>query len=138
MPTTSDLPCGRSYLELIDQVPLRPLRTDADLDRAVAMIDALLDRESLGPDEQNYLEVLADLVAKFEAAEHPLPAVTEAEMLRHLIEARGVTQAEVAAVTGIAESTVSAILAGKRSISRGHLTALARFFQVSPAVFLPT
>jgi HTH-type transcriptional regulator / antitoxin HigA len=35
---------GRSnYLELIQRFPLRPLRNDADLDAAIAVIDELID-----------------------------------------------------------------------------------------------
>ena len=57
-------------------------------------------------------------------------------MLRHLIEARKTTQARVAAEAGIAESTISAVLAGKRGLSRKHIEALARHFKVNPAVFI--
>ncbi len=57
-------------------------------------------------------------------------------MLQHLIEAKGVTQAEVAAATNIAESTISALVRGKRRLARKHLEALAGYFRVSPAVFL--
>jgi len=82
--------------------------------------------------------VLGDLVEKFETENHPLPAVSDAEVLRHLIGARGESQTQVAAGAGIAESTVSAVLAGKRGLNRKHITALARYFSVSPAVFLST
>jgi HTH-type transcriptional regulator/antitoxin HigA len=57
-------------------------------------------------------------------------------MLRHLIEAHDITQARVSEETGIAESTISAILSGKRGLSRNHVVALARYFKVSPAVFI--
>src|SRR5436305_9464415 len=35
------------YLDLVRQFPLRPLRTDVDLEAAIAIIDALLDRPAL-------------------------------------------------------------------------------------------
>ena len=124
------------YLELVRAFPLRPLRSDDDLRRAVAMIDALTDRERLDTDEEDYLQVLATLVESYEEEHHPLPPVSDAAMLRHLIESRDVTQAQVSAATGIAESTLSSILAGRRGISKNHIAALARYFQVSPAVFL--
>jgi HTH-type transcriptional regulator/antitoxin HigA len=57
-------------------------------------------------------------------------------MLRHLIDARDTTQAAGSAATGIAESTVSEILAGRRGLNRKHIEALARHFGVSPAVFM--
>jgi HTH-type transcriptional regulator/antitoxin HigA len=124
------------YLELIRAFPLRPIRTDAELDEAVAMIDSLIDREELEPGEQDYLDVLADQVRKYESEQHPLPAVSEADMLRHLIEARDITQLKLATDTRIAESTISNILSGKRAMSRKHVATLAGYFKVSPAVFI--
>src|SRR4051794_36379992 len=80
------------YLELVRKFPLRPIRNDKDLDRAIAIIDALIDQDKLSPDEEDYLDVLSDLVKKYETEHHPIPPVSDAEMLRHLIEARGTTQ----------------------------------------------
>jgi HTH-type transcriptional regulator/antitoxin HigA len=127
---------GDRYLELIRQLPLRPIRSEEELDRAIAFIDSLIDRDGLSPDEEDYLEILGDIVAKYETEHHPMPPVSDADMLRHLIEARDTTQAKVAEETGIAESTISAILAGKRGLSRKHIEALARHFKVKPAVFI--
>jgi HTH-type transcriptional regulator / antitoxin HigA len=124
------------YFDLIRALPLRPIRTDSELDLAVAMIDSLIDREELDPDEQDYLDVLADQVEKYESEQHPLPAVSEADMLRHLIEARGITQLKLSTDTGIVESTISNILSGKRAMSRKHITAFASYFKVNPSVFI--
>jgi len=46
------------------------------------------------------------------------------------------TQREVAAATGLADSTISEILAGKRKLGVKHIQALARFFKVKASVFL--
>jgi HTH-type transcriptional regulator / antitoxin HigA len=127
---------GDRYLDLVREVPLRPIRSEDELDRAIAMIDSLIDRDGLTTDEDDYLDVLGDLVEKYETAHHPIAPVSDAEMLRHLIESRDTTQARVAEAAGIAESTISAILAGKRGMSRKHIEALSRHFKVKPAVFL--
>lgn len=127
---------GDRYLELVCQVPLRPIRSEAELDRAIAIIDGLLDQEKLSHDEQDYLDVLSDLVEKYEDEHDPVPPVCGAEMLRFLIESQETTQANVAAEAGIAESTISEILAGKRELNRKHIEALSRHFHVSPAVFM--
>src|SRR6266480_1498820 len=84
------------YLDLVRQFPLRPLRTDADLDAAVAVIDALIDRPRLTAPEQDYLDVLSDLVEAYEAEMVPMRPVGDADLLRFLIEQKGVTQAGVA------------------------------------------
>ena len=57
-------------------------------------------------------------------------------MLRHFLESRGLTSTEAAQVAGIAVSTLSSILAGKRKMNRRHIEALARFFRVAPGSFL--
>jgi HTH-type transcriptional regulator/antitoxin HigA len=124
------------YIELVRVLPLRPIRSEAELDRAIAMVNQLIDRDELHPDESDYLDVLSDLVERYEADQHPLPAISEADMLRHLIDARDITQCQLAADTGIAESTISAILSGKRGMNRAHIATLARYFKVSPAVFI--
>jgi len=129
---------GRSedrYLELVRRFPLRPLRSDNDLDAAVQVIDSLLDRDDLSPPEQDYLDVLSDLVEAYEDEAVPINPVTDADMLRFLIENRRTTQAEVAKQAGIAESTISEVLSGKRKLNRGQIGKLARFFHVEPGAF---
>jgi HTH-type transcriptional regulator / antitoxin HigA len=124
------------YLELILAFPLRPIRTDAEHHDAVVMLDALIDRGELAPEEEDYMDVLGELVRAYEDEHHPLPAASDMDMLRHLIESRGVTQADVSAATGVAESTLSSILSGRRGLNRNHIASLARYFKVSPAVFI--
>jgi HTH-type transcriptional regulator/antitoxin HigA len=135
-PATRRPPAPDRYLDLVRQFPLRPIRTEAGLDAAIAMIDALSDRGDLTAEEQDYLLVLADLVERYEAEIHPMPPVSGAEMLRHLIDAKDVTQREVAAETGVSGPIISEILSGKRPLNLRHVEAFARYFRVSPAVFI--
>ncbi len=65
-----------------------------------------------------------------------MPTASGAEMLAYLIESHEVRQGEVGAKTGLANSTISEILSGKRKMSVRHIEVLARFFKVEPAVFL--
>jgi HTH-type transcriptional regulator / antitoxin HigA len=124
------------YLELIRQFPLRPLRSEADLDAAIAVIDSLIDQESLSVPEQDYLDVLSDLVEAYEIEAIPMAPVGDAEMLRFLIEQKGITQSEAASGAKIAESTISEVLAGKRKLNRSQIGKLSRFFPVEPGAFL--
>jgi HTH-type transcriptional regulator / antitoxin HigA len=124
------------YLDLVRQVPLRPIRNDRELDRAIVMIDTLIDRQRLTPAEQDYLEVLGDLVERYEDDAHPIPDVSEGEVLRFMMDQRNLTQAEIARATGITESRISEVLSGKRQLTRGQIEKLAAYFHLSPAVFL--
>jgi HTH-type transcriptional regulator/antitoxin HigA len=124
------------YLDLVRRFPLRPLRTDADLDAAIGVIDALIDRPELTPPEQDYLDVLSDLVEAYEAETVPVRLVGDADLLRFLIEQKSVTQAGAATGAGIAESTISEVLAGKRKLNRTQIAKLARYFHVEAGAFL--
>jgi HTH-type transcriptional regulator / antitoxin HigA len=123
------------YLKLVQRVPLRPIRSDDELDRAIEMVDELIDRIDLGVDERDYLDVLSDLIERYEAESHPILAAPDAVVLAHLIEAKGVSQADVAREAGIAESTISEVLGGKRNLNRTQIGRLARYFNVGPTAF---
>jgi HTH-type transcriptional regulator/antitoxin HigA len=122
-------------MTLVQHFPLRPIRNDAELDRAIAIVNSLIDRDERTEDEEDYLDVLGDLVRNYERAHHPIAPASDASLLRHLIEAQETTQTIVAKKTGIAKSTLSEIIAGQRMLNRTHITRLALFFKVSPAVF---
>ncbi len=126
----------RSYLKLVRAFPLRRLKSEADLDGAVAVIDNLLDRGRLDQGEAAYLDVLGDLVREYESVHHSIDAkIADREILAYLIGEKQVNQLEVAKATGIAESTISAVLAGKRELTRDHIGKLAHYFGVGTGVF---
>jgi HTH-type transcriptional regulator / antitoxin HigA len=120
------------YLELVRRFPLRPLRTEADLDAAVAVVDSLIDQNNLSAPEQDYLDVLSDLIEAYEAEAVRMTPVGDADMLRFLIEQKGITQAELAMGARIAESTISEVLSGKRKLNRTQIGKLARYFHIEP------
>src|SRR5262249_41618306 len=120
----------------IREFPLRPLRSEAALESAIAMVDTLTDRAELSPDEQDYLDVLARLIEDYEDAHDPLPDLTGVEALRYLIEENGLSQAQLSRETGIPVTTLCEILTGKRGISPKVRAALAERFKVVPALFV--
>jgi HTH-type transcriptional regulator/antitoxin HigA len=133
-------PAGRrvpdTYLRLVKRFPLIHLRDEAHLDEALAVIDGLLRRDR-DPGAQEYLDVLTDLVAAYEDEHVPMPDVSEADVLRELIRSHGLSQTELARTVGMAQSTISAVLTGARSLTKGQVLKLARFFGIGPAAFLP-
>ncbi len=124
-----------TYLALIRTFPLRPLRSEGDLDEAIAVLDALVDKDTLTAAEADYLAVLSDLVEQYEAEAHPIPPASDAELLQHLLEAQAVTPSHVAQTTGLSAATLAAVLAGAQPLTREEIGTLARYFQVSPSVF---
>lgn len=116
---------------------LRPIHNEADYDRMVAMMNALLD--VAGDDEDHplssLLELAADLVSRYEQEHYPIEAAEPKDALRFLMEARGLKQEDLSSI--LPQSNLSAILAGKRKISAAMAGKLGGFFGISPAVFVP-
>jgi HTH-type transcriptional regulator/antitoxin HigA len=135
---TIDAPGGAdpAYLTLIRRLPLRPIRTDAELDSAFSVIDELTDRDDLSLAETDYLDVLGDLVEKYEDEHIDMPHVSDAAMIRSLMEEKGVRQADVVRGTGISKTVLSLVLNGKRDLTREHIRALSKYFGVNPGAFL--
>jgi HTH-type transcriptional regulator/antitoxin HigA len=124
------------YLALVQKFPLKHLRSDRELRKAIKMIDSLIMRDKLKRGEQEYLDVLTDIVERYETENCPMSPVSDADMLRHLIDAREITQAKLSADVAIPMSSISEVLHGKKKLTRRHIGILAEYFGVSPAVFL--
>jgi len=124
-----------TYLALIHRFPLRAIRSDRELDDAINLINELLDRPKLDEGESDYLDVLGDLVEVYEETAHPIPHASDAAILESLLRDRSQTQLQVAAATGIANSTLSNVLHGKRQLTRDHIRRLAKHFKVDSGIF---
>jgi HTH-type transcriptional regulator/antitoxin HigA len=131
VPTPSD-----AYFKLVKQFPLTHILDDNHLDAAQNMIDRLL-QSDLDKGSQDYLDVLTDLVEAYENDHVPIPDASEGEVLRELMRSNGMSQPQLAKQVRIAQSTISSVLNGSRSLTKAQVVNLARFFHVSPAAFLP-
>lgn len=124
------------YFELIQKFPLRPIRSEEELDQATEIALELDFRKDLDEGGREYLEVLCILIGVYEDEHHDIPPLTGHELLHGLIEMRGETQADVARGTGIAESVLSELVSGKRRMGRKTIETLARHLNVDPGLFL--
>jgi len=123
-----------SYLELVLAFPLLSIRSGEHLDEAQKVMDRLLAKGVLDDGEETYLDALSDLVGVFEDEHHAIEPASDADMLRHLLEARGVNQTQLSQQAGIAKSTISEVLAGKKPFSRQMIRKLSGYFQVDVSV----
>src|SRR5882672_6951683 len=90
-----------SYLALVMAFPLASIKSDEQLQEAQKVMDHLLARGQLDVGEEMYLDALSDLVAAYEDEHYAIKPASDADMLRHLMEAKGVTQAELSRATGV-------------------------------------
>lgn len=116
---------------------LRPIRSEEEYGRTVTLMNYLLD---VVGDKENHvlvglLDLVGELVEDYESNHFTIEPSEPKEVLRYLIEIRGLKQGDLAEV--VPQSNLSAILAGKRKISATLAGKLAKFFNVSPAIFVP-
>jgi len=124
-----------TYLELVKEFPLVSIRCDEQLTDAQRFVDCLLKKDHLDSGEEEYLDALSDLIASYEDATCDFPAVSTSELLTHLMEAKGVRQADVARDANIPPSTICEIMSGTRRLAMSNIGRLARYFSVPPSVF---
>ena len=67
--------------------------------------------------QEDYLDVLGELVHKYEAEHDPIDAVSDQGIFWSLLESNRMAQAKLARLSGIAESPISEILEEKRKLS---------------------
>ncbi len=123
-----------SYMELVLDFPLASIKSDEHLAEAQRVMDGLLACVSLDAGEETYLDALSDLAGSYEDEHHAIEPASDAEMLRHLMEAKGVSQMQLSHDALLPKSTISEVLAGKKSFSRQMIRKLADYFHVDVGV----
>ena len=124
------------YKALARWVPLKAITSEADYRKAVAALEELLDAG--GANERHPLAglvaALGEVIESFEARVHRMPDASPRDALTFLMQQHALKQTDLADIAG--QGTISAILAGKRGISKRLAGRLAQRFGVSVAVFV--
>lgn len=97
--------------------------------------------EDLTSDQVEEMQLLASLMQRYDDA--CLANVSEDNVdvsphviLKELMEIKGLQQKDLVQFFGGHKSNTSAVLNGKRKINNGQAKALAKYFHVSPALFI--
>jgi len=128
----------KDYEHLKSLIPMHVLRTESEYKRATAALDFIVDE--IGGDENHPLAELAEalsvFVATYEDEHYPIPDASAMEVLRYLMETHNLTQNDLSEIGS--QGVVSEILSGKskRQLNIRQIKALAKRFNVSPAVFI--
>lgn len=115
--------------------PRLSIRTEQDYERAVRILDQLLDE--VGDDQHHplfgFLEVLGTLIESYESEHVEIRDASGVDVLKFLMEQHGLTQSGLPEVGS--QGVVSEILHGERELNRRQIELLSKRFSVSPAVF---
>jgi len=129
----------RSYLALLGEFSLQPIRNAREYDRAAAIVHRLALREGkLDAGEDAYLEVLENIVERYDAKHSSLEVeqVTPTQSLRMLVEQAGMTVTELGNLLG-SKGAASELLSGKRKEpSKAQIAKLCARFKVDASAFL--
>jgi len=102
---------------------IRPIKTKADYEAALAQIERLWDAAP-GSEDADALEVLAVLVDAYEAEHVDIPPPDPIDAILFRMEQRGMTRAELQQVLGVTRGRLSEVLTGKRELSKAMIRKL--------------
>ncbi|MHC5719145.1 MAG: helix-turn-helix domain-containing protein [Nostoc sp.] len=131
---TPGRPITKTYIELLKSFPPRPVTSEEELLATQEVVDSLIDKGELTPDEQDYLNVLGSLVYEYEEKHNTIPDIYGVELLQALIAEFGLRQKDLIPIFKT-ESIVSEVLSGQRKLTVNHIRKLAEFFHISPSAF---
>ena len=124
------------FQALSSVIPLHPIRTGHDYDKAVTALNQLLDAGAAN--EKHPLADLANtigtLIGEYDDAHHPAQDISGLAMLRFLMEQHQLTQSGLPELG--TQGVVSEILSGKRELNVRQIKALAGRFHVPASVFV--
>ena len=113
----------------------RPIESDRQFESMVERLEALdFAKRKLTQEEEALRGILAALIADYDD-KFTLPEQPPYEMVKHLMENRGLKQADLVPVLG-SRAQVSDLVNGKRGISKAQAKKLAEYFGVSVELFI--
>jgi HTH-type transcriptional regulator/antitoxin HigA len=133
--TILGLPSNLNYLELLQTFPPRPIANEDDFNKTQKIIDTLIDKDELTPDEQDYLSVLGSLIRDYEDINLTLPKLNPVELIQALLDDAGLQIQDLTFIFGN-EITLSKIFTNQQELTLSQIKKLAQFFKISPAAFL--
>jgi len=126
----------QKYGRLLAKVRPTVIRTEAQNNRMLTLVEQLLAKgDKLTPEEAELVRLLGKLIADFEEKFYHLEGAKPHEVLRELMDARGLKQADLAQLFG-SKGRASEVVNGKRAISKAQAKALAGLFHVSAELFI--
>lgn len=103
---------------------IRPIRTEADYDWAIAEVTKYFESEpALGTPEADRFKVLLDLIEAYEDKHYPIEAPDPVALIANYLETSGKRQADLAQLIG-SKSRASEIMRRKRRLSIEHVHAI--------------
>ncbi len=119
------------YGKLLAKTLPKIIETDEEFDRMAALLEELtIPERELTPEEDALASLTEKLVVDHADRYYAIPEAKPHEMVKFLMEQRGLKQADLVPVLG-SRAQVSDLVNGKRGISKAQVKKLADYFGVS-------
>lgn len=127
-----------SYRDLVAMHTPRPLHDRIDEENIEEIVSAMAGHQ-LTEDQEDYLDLLSDLLDKYQADAHGRQRrkTTPQQRLVRLVEESGITPEKLTEILVCSQPLVSLILSGKRELSKPKIGRLASYFKLNPGYFYP-
>jgi HTH-type transcriptional regulator / antitoxin HigA len=122
------------YGKLLAETQPKVINDEHEYDNALKIVEALMSKNELIPEELELLQVWAILIEDYEDQNYPMAESTPQEVLLHFMEVKELRQLDLVGILG-SKGVVSEVVNGKRSISKAQAKALGEFFKVNPSLF---
>ena len=127
---------AKRYGRLLAKTVPKVIESENEHERMVAEVDQLMDRgDQRTAEEDALLSLLVSLIQAYEQRHYPMHETSPHEVLRYLMDKRGLKQAGLVPIFR-SSGYVSDVINGKRAISKVHARKLAEFFGVSAELFI--
>ena len=126
----------QKYGKLLARIRPALIKTEEENERMLSLVKRLMAKgDELTPEEAELLKLIARLIADFEEKFYLLSEAPPHEVLKELMDARGLKQTDISRILG-SKFRASEIINGKRAISKAQAKTLADFFSVSAELFI--
>ncbi len=124
------------YVALCGLYLPRPIHSKADA-RAAAQVVESLAGHALSEGQEDYLMIISHFLDEYDRKHEPqLPVANPLDVLRMLVEERGMTGRDLSRVLGASRNLGAMILRGERRLTADHIRTLAAHFNVPATTLL--
>jgi HTH-type transcriptional regulator/antitoxin HigA len=125
----------KTYGQLLARALPHVIHTEEECKRLTNELMRLDELTDGSLEEKELAELLTVLIDEYETRRYPIPKASPHQTLRHLMEARNLTQKDMWRVFG-SKAVTSEVFHGMRAISRTQAKKLADFFHVGVELFI--
>ena len=123
------------YSQLLSKYQPRIIQTEAENEEFLEVVEELLARKNLTPEENTILDLLVKLIEDFEDKHYQLNKSTPCSIMLHLIEAQEENKKILIPIFGSIEN-VDKVINNELEITSQQAVELGNLFHVDASLFL--